>query len=37
MQLTREEEKILSGEQGWANQTCMKILVRLGELFGQKN
>jgi len=34
MQLTREEERILSGEQGWANQTCMKILVRLGELFG---
>ena len=32
--MTREEEKILDGEQGWANQTCMKILVRLGELFG---
>jgi predicted aconitase len=34
MQLTREEERIFSGEQGWASQTCMKILVRLGELFG---
>jgi len=34
MQLTREEERILSDEQGWANRTCMKILVRLGELFG---
>jgi phosphomecalonate degydratase large subunit len=34
MQLTREEETILNGEQGWANQTCMKILARLGELFG---
>ncbi|MGD0159151.1 MAG: aconitase X catalytic domain-containing protein [Candidatus Bathyarchaeia archaeon] len=34
MQLTREEERIYDGERGWANQTCMKILVRLGELFG---
>ncbi len=34
MQLTREEEKILNGERGRANQTCMKILARLGELFG---
>jgi len=33
MYLTREEERILDGECGWANQTCMKILVRLGELF----
>jgi len=31
--LTKEEERILNGEYGWANQTCMKILVRLGELF----
>jgi hypothetical protein len=28
-----EEERIYNGEFGWANQTCMKILVRLGELF----
>jgi hypothetical protein len=31
--LTKEEERLLNGENGWANQTCMKILVRLGELF----
>ena len=34
MHLTREEERIYDGESGWASQTCMKILVRLGELFG---
>jgi predicted aconitase len=33
MYLTKEEERILNGERGWANQTCMKILVRLGDLF----
>lgn len=33
MYLTREEERIYDGECGWANQVCMKILVRLGELF----
>ncbi len=33
MYLTREEERIYDGEYGWANQICMKILVRLGELF----
>jgi predicted aconitase len=33
MYLTREEEHIYEGERGWANQVCMKILVRLGELF----
>jgi len=31
--LTKEEERILNGECGWASQTCMKILVRLGDLF----
>jgi predicted aconitase len=31
--LTKEEERILNGECGWANQTCMKILARLGDLF----
>jgi predicted aconitase len=31
--LTKEEERIYDGELGWANQVCMKILVRLGELF----
>jgi predicted aconitase len=34
MHLTREEEKMLDGEYGWANQVSMKILVRLGELYG---
>jgi len=34
MHLTREEEKMHDGEYGWANQVSMKILVRLGELFG---
>ena len=33
MHLTKEEECIYEGEYGWANQICMKILVRLGELF----
>ena len=33
MHLTREEERVYEGEDGWANQICMKILVRLGELF----
>jgi len=36
MFLTREEERIYDGEFGWANQICMKILVRLGELFNAK-
>jgi predicted aconitase len=34
MHLTRQEEKMLDGEYGWANQVSMKILIRLGELFG---
>ncbi|MCS7124037.1 MAG: aconitase X catalytic domain-containing protein [Candidatus Bathyarchaeota archaeon] len=34
MYLTREEERIYNGEHGWAKQVCMKILVKLGELFG---
>jgi len=33
MYLTKEEERIYDGEFGWATQICMKILVRLGELF----
>lgn len=33
MYLTKEEEHICDGEFGWANQICMKIFVRLGELF----
>lgn len=31
--LTKEEERIYNGEFGLANQICMRILVRLGELF----
>jgi predicted aconitase len=34
MYLTKQEERILDGEYGWANQVSMKILVRLGDLFG---
>jgi predicted aconitase len=33
MYLTKEEERTYDGEHGWAGQICMKILVRLGELF----
>jgi len=33
MHLTKEEERIYSGEQGWAREISMKILVRLGDLF----
>ena len=36
MHLTREEERIYDGDCGWADQTCIRILVRLGELFGAK-
>lgn len=36
MHLTREEEKIYEGELGWAYQISMKILVKLGELFGAR-
>lgn len=34
MYLMKEEERILDGESGWAKQTSMKILARLGDLFG---
>jgi hypothetical protein len=34
MYLTKEEERIFNGECGWANQTSMKILTRLGDLYG---
>ena len=33
MYLTKEEERIYDGEFGWTKQVCMKILVKLGELF----
>jgi len=34
MYLTPEEERIYDGECGWAYQVSMRILTRLGELFG---
>lgn len=34
MYLTLEEEKAYEGEYGWPYQVSMKILVRLGDLFG---
>ena len=34
MHLTKLEESMLDGEHGWANQIAMKILVKLGDLFG---
>lgn len=34
MQLTREEEKMLNGESGYAVRKSMEILVALGEIFG---
>jgi len=33
MHLTREEEQSLRGEEGYANQVAMKILVALGDIF----
>jgi predicted aconitase len=33
MYLTKEEERIYDGEFGWANQVCMNVLVKLGDLF----
>jgi predicted aconitase len=33
MYLTKEEEGIYDGEKGWANQICMRILAKLGDLF----
>jgi predicted aconitase len=37
MYLTREEEKIYDGEMGWTYQVSMRILVKLGELYGADN
>ncbi len=34
MHLTKEEERMLDGEYGWASQIAMQILTRLGDLFG---
>jgi len=34
MYLTMEEERIYDGEYGWAKQVCMRILAKLGDLFG---
>jgi len=37
MYLTKEEEKIYDGELGWAYQISMRILVKLGDLYGAKS
>jgi len=34
LHLTRKEQRIYDGEQGWAYQVAMKILVKLGDLYG---
>jgi predicted aconitase len=34
LHLTTYEERILEGEYGWSNQIAMRILVKLGDLFG---
>jgi len=34
--LSREEERIYDGELGWAYEVSMKILVKLGDLYGAK-
>lgn len=34
MYLTRDEERIYDGELGWAYEISMKVLVKLGELYG---
>ncbi|MEM3745396.1 MAG: aconitase X, partial [Candidatus Bathyarchaeia archaeon] len=36
MYLSREEERIYDGELGWAYEVSMKILVKLGDLYGAK-
>jgi phosphomecalonate degydratase large subunit len=36
MQLTSEENEMLSGLQGWATQKAMQILVALGEIYGAR-
>lgn len=34
MQLTKEEEAVLRGERGEVPQRCLRLLVRLGEIYG---
>jgi len=34
MYLTREEERIYDGEYGWAYQVSMRVLAKLGDLYG---
>lgn len=34
MRLTKEEQKMLNGEYGATVQKCMKVLVKLGEIYG---
>jgi predicted aconitase len=37
MQLTKQEQKMLEGEEGYAVQKSMEILVALGDIFGAKS
>jgi predicted aconitase len=37
MQLTKQEQKMLDGEEGYAVRKSMEILVALGEIYGAKN
>jgi len=34
LHLTREEERVYDGEEGWARSAAMRILVKLGDLYG---
>lgn len=34
MHLTKEEERVYEGEEGWARKIAMEILVKLGDLYG---
>ncbi|MFN3621540.1 MAG: aconitase X, partial [Nitrososphaerales archaeon] len=34
MYLTKEQEAILRGEEGWVKKKCLEILVGLGEIYG---
>ena len=36
MHLTREEERVLDGEEGEARRKAMEIVVALGEIYGAK-
>jgi predicted aconitase len=37
MELTKQEQSMLDGKEGYAVRKSMEILVALGEIFGAKN